>query len=435
MSSYDVLVIGAGPAGCASALFLQQKGLRVLVLDRASFPRDKVCGEFVSPAADDILEELGVLGAIEQTDPVRLRGVAISSYGKPELCIDYPLCPGQLKPMTSLSLSRYQLDHLLVQKLVEQDVEVREGHAVDDFLFEGNQVTGVKGRDEANRQFEFSASVVIDASGRNGLSLRRLGLIKPHRGPGKIALAAHWEGVQFPQDYCYMHVSAPGYTGMAPVGNDSVNVVLVVEDRHVKGQELDTFYQTVVLGNERRQSLLSGARLKERVRSVGSLAYDVRPVPCGGLVLAGDTTGFIDPFTGEGIYLSLRSAQLATGIIHQAFLAGDFSKEFLVRYDRQRQEEFRKKFTLSRILQKFIYRRRWCDGVVTLLQRNPQMAQTLVGVIGDYLPADRVVSWRFLLEGIRGAIIPKPGAAPQRVNAAGPVWANNCSSGSSEELF
>ena len=230
--------------------------------------------------------------------------------------------------MTSLSLPRFQLDHLLVQKVMEQGVDVRERHAVDDFLFEDNRVTGVKGRDEANRPFTFSASVVVDASGRNGLSLRRLGLIKPHRGPGKIALAAHWENAQFPQDYCYMHISSPGYTGMAPVGNDSVNVVLVVEDRHVKGQELDAFYQTVVLGNERRQSLLAGARLKERVRSVGSLAYDVRPVRCGGLVLAGDTTGFIDPFTGEGIYLSLRSAQLAAGVIHQAFAAGTFQESF-----------------------------------------------------------------------------------------------------------
>jgi geranylgeranyl reductase family protein len=419
MSPYDVIVIGAGPAGCASALFLHQKGLRVLVLDRAEFPRDKVCGEFISPAADDILKELDVLDAIQQSNPVRLRGVAISSYGKPELCINYPPSPGRGETMTSLSLPRFQLDHLLVRRLIEQGVEVRERHAVDDFIFEENQIVGVKGRDETNRLFECSASIVVDASGRNGLSLRRLGLIKPHRGPAKVALAAHWDNVQFPQDYCYMHVSSPGYTGMAPVGDNSVNVVLVVKDRHVKEKELDTFYQAAVHSNERRHMLLSGARPKEQVRTIGSLAYDVRSVPCGGLVLAGDTTGFIDPFTGEGIYLSLRSAQLAAGTIHKAFVAGDFSKDFLAEYEQQRQEEFRKKFVLSRILQNLIYRPRWCDGVVALLRRNPQMAQTLVGVIGDYLPADRVVSWRFLLEGIWGTISPKPEADPQCVSTAG----------------
>ena len=419
MNSYDVIVVGAGPAGCASALFLHEKGLRVLVLDRASFPRDKVCGEFISPAADDILDELGVLEAIQQADPIRLRGVAISSYGRPELCIDYPPCPGSTKPMTSLSLSRFQLDHLLVRRLEERGVDIRERQAVDDFLFEDNRVVGVEGRDELKRRFKYSASIVVDASGRNGLSLRRLGLIKRQRGTGKVALAAHWETREFPRDYCYMHISPPGYTGMAPVANDSVNVVLVVDDRLVKGKELDALYHTIVLGNERRRFLLSSARLQERVRSVGSLAYDVRPVPCGGLVLAGDTTGFIDPFTGEGIYLSLRSAQLAAGILADAFAVRNFSKEFLMEYERQRQKEFDRKFILSRILQNFIYRRRWCNGVVTLLRRNPRMAQTLVGVIGDYFPADRVVSWRFLAEGVRGAIYPKPGTGSHRVSAVG----------------
>ena len=419
MNDYDVIVIGAGPAGCASALFLHEQGLRVVVLDRAAFPRDKVCGEFISPAADDILQDLGVLDAIQQTHPVRLKGVSISSYGKPELRIDYPPCPGQGKTMTSLSLPRFQFDHLLVQNLREQGLEVREKHAVDDFLIEEDRVVGVRGRDEAKTPFAFSASVVVDASGRNGLSLRRLGLIRPHKGPGKIALAAHWENVQSPMDYCTMHISAPGYTGMARVGEDSVNVVLVVEDRNVKGRELDAFYEAVVRSNPRRQSLLGDARLKERVRSVGSLAYGVRPPPLGGLVLVGDTTGFIDPFTGEGIYLALRSAQLAAGVIQKAFQVGDFSRDFLAEYEHRRQAEFHRKFILSRILQKLIYRRRWCDGVVTLLRRNPHLAQTLVGVIGDYLPADRVVSWRFLVQAIRGAVFPKAAAVPPPVGVAG----------------
>ena len=149
MNDYDVIVIGAGPAGCASALFLHEQGLRVVVLDRAAFPRDKVCGEFISPAADDILQDLGVLDAIQQTHPVRLKGVSISSYGKPELRIDYPPCPGQGKTMTSLSLSRFQLDHLLVRQLGAQGLVVREKHAVDDFLIEEDRVVGVRGRDEA----------------------------------------------------------------------------------------------------------------------------------------------------------------------------------------------------------------------------------------------------------------------------------------------
>ncbi|NIP99616.1 MAG: FAD-binding protein [Nitrospinaceae bacterium] len=414
MKSYEVIIVGAGPAGCATALFMRQQGRRVLVLERAVFPRDKVCGEFISPAADDLLAQLGVLQAIEESRPVRLKGVAVSSYGKPELCIDYPPCPERGRPMTSLSLPRYQLDHLLVRNLRKRGVEVRERHAVDDFLFDDDRVTGVRGRDAGNRPFEFKSSVVVDASGRNGLSLRRLRLKKPQTGPGKIALAAHWEGVRLPREYCYMHISSPGYTGMAQVGRDSVNVVLVVDAPLVKGQEIDAFYQNTVLQNELRRSLLAGGRLAERVRTVESLSYAVRPVPCGGLVLAGDTTGFIDPFTGEGIYLSLRSAQLAAGVIDRAFQEANFSAHFLSRYERLRSREFDRKFMLSRILQKLIYRPRLSDGVVWALRRNPDLARTLAGVIGDYYPAERVVSWRFLGKTLRGVCSPKaPGSTTQ----------------------
>ena len=419
MHQYDVIIIGAGPAGCASALFLHRQGLRVVVVDRARFPRDKVCGEFISPAADDLLDRLGVLGAIEATHPVRLQGVAVSSYGRRELDIAYPPIPGSTGPMTSLSLPRFQLDHLLVRQLQAEGVEIREGHAADDFRIEGNQVTGIQGRDEANRRFQLSASVVVDASGRNGLSLRRLKLARPYPGPERIALAAHWECASFPRDYCYMHISSPGYTGMAAVGGDSVNAVLVVEDRHLRGQDLDAFYQSVILSNPRRRDLLGGARLTEKVRSVGSLAYQVKPVPVGGLVLAGDTTGFIDPFTGEGIYLSLRSAEVAAETIGKAFHAGDFSRTFLAEVEVRRQAEFHSKFILSRLLQQIIYRRGLCHAVVALLRRNPQWAQTLVGVIGDYIPAERVVSWKFLVAGLRGLFSPTRGTHSVRVPGLG----------------
>ena len=78
----DVIVIGGGPAGSATALFLSAKGYRVLLLEQAFFPRDKVCGEFISPAADDLLAELGVLESIVALSPQRLSGVAISAYGE-----------------------------------------------------------------------------------------------------------------------------------------------------------------------------------------------------------------------------------------------------------------------------------------------------------------------------------------------------------------
>lgn len=394
---YDVIVIGGGPAGSASALFLARSGYKVALFDQSWFPRDKVCGEFVSPAADAILEDLGVLSTIEALKPVRLSGVAISSYEMTGFAVDYPPLPGTTRPMTSLSLPRFALDRLMIERVGQAGVVVKEGHKVTDFIVEEGRVTGVRGRDDSKTQFEFRASVVVDAGGRNGVSLRRFDLKKKSRGSSKIALAAHWTVPQPLKKYCTMHISHPGYTGIAPTGEDEVNVVLVVDQKSLQGEkDLHDFYVRTVLQNPLRRDLLGNGAVAEKARSVDSLGFSVRPPKIGGLVLVGDASGFIDPFTGEGIYLSLRSAQIAAEVIDVSFQRNDFSRGALAVYERARKKEFNKKFLLSKILQYLIYNPPLCNRVIQTLARNPDQAATLVGVIGDYIPANKVVSPRFL---------------------------------------
>jgi len=369
----------------------------VALLDQATFPRDKVCGEFISPAADVILERLGVLSGIEALSPVRLRGVAISSYEKAGFAVDYPPLPGTTRPMTSLSLPRFTFDRLLMERVQQAGVTVKEGHKVTDFIVEEGQVAGVRGRDDAKTPFEFRASVVVDAGGRNGLSLRRFDLKKKSRGSSKIALAAHWTTPQPLKKYCTMHISRPGYTGIAPTGEDQVNVVLVVDKKSLQGKnDLHDIYVRTVLQNPLRRNLLDKAEVAEKVRTVDSLAFSVRPPQIGGLLLVGDASGFIDPFTGEGIYLSLRSAQIASDVIDASFKRNDFSREALAVYEQARKKEFNKKFLLSKIFQRLIYNPPLCNWVIQTLAGNPDLAATLVGVIGDYIPAEKVVSLRFL---------------------------------------
>ncbi|MCH8312923.1 MAG: NAD(P)/FAD-dependent oxidoreductase [Nitrospinae bacterium] len=397
MNRYDVIVIGGGPAGSASAIFLSHFGYKVALLDQATFPRDKVCGEFISPAADVILERLGVLSAIEALSPVRLSGVAISSYEKAGFAVEYPPLPGTARPMTSLSLPRFVFDRLLMQRVEQAGVTVKEGHKVTDFIVEEGKIAGVRGRDDSKTPFEFRASVVVDAGGRNCVSLRRFDLKKKSRSSSKIALAAHWTTPHPLKKYCTMHISHPGYTGIAPTGENQVNVVLVVDKKSLQGEnDLHDFYVRTVLQNPLRRNLLDKAQVAEKVRSVDSLAFSVRPPQIGGLVLVGDASGFIDPFTGEGIYLSLRSAQIAGEVIDASFKKNDFSREALAVYEHARKKEFNKKFLLSKIFQRLIYNPPLCNRVIQILADHPDQAATLVGVIGDYIPAEKVVSLRFL---------------------------------------
>jgi menaquinone-9 beta-reductase len=409
MSSYDVIVIGGGPAGCATALDLNRRGYNVALCDQAKFPRDKVCGEFISPGADPILKQLGVLSAIESLAPKRLKGVAISSYESVELCIDYPASTETAVRPTSLSVPRYQLDALFLKQVQSAGVKVFEQHKVTNFIFNAGCVVGIEGWDENKISFSLRSKVVVDAGGRNAVSLKKFNLKRERSS--KIAFSAHWQGVHLPDDYCYMHVSWPGYTGISSVGNGTANVVLVVDrfeneknERDKKIEKPTTFYHRALMQNFRRSKILENGERVEPVRSVQSLAFTVKPVPCGGLVLVGDATGFIEPFTGEGIYLSLKSSLLAGEVIHSGFKISDFSKNTLSVYEQKRHQEFDGKFLLSRVLQWIIYNQPFCNGVIKSLAMNRILAETLVGVIGDILPAKKVVSIKFLFQLLIGAL-------------------------------
>ena len=180
------------------------------------------------------------------------------------------------------------------------------------------------------------------------------------------------------------------------MSQDEVNVVLVVDQNSMRGEKPDSFYGRTVMKNRFRRKILQNAECLESVRAVESLGFSVKPIPCGGLLAVGDAMGFIDPFTGEGIYLSLRSSEIAVQIADLALKNADVSLEFLKIYEKKRKQEFEKKFLLSRILQKIIYNPFFCDKVVKILREKRDLSEILVGVIGDLVPAERVVSFKFL---------------------------------------
>jgi 2-polyprenyl-6-methoxyphenol hydroxylase-like FAD-dependent oxidoreductase len=133
----DVIIVGAGPAGSASALYLVERGWRVLVLDRAGFPRPKICGEYLSPEASRILDRLGVLKAVDEAGAVPLRGMRITAPDGTVLVADYPTAgPWRGYRDYALALPRLVFDQVLLDRVKAWPVEVRERHRVTDVMLD-----------------------------------------------------------------------------------------------------------------------------------------------------------------------------------------------------------------------------------------------------------------------------------------------------------
>jgi flavin-dependent dehydrogenase len=245
------------------------------------------------------------------------------------------------------------------------------------------------------------ARLVVAADGRRSVIARRLGLLREHRALRKFAVRGYWSGVQGLTDHGEMHVTRGGYCGIAPLGPGEANVTFVLDhaDMRAAGGDLDQFYLRTLGRWPRLVERLEEADLEGPARAIGPLALEARRVSAPGALLVGDAAGFYDPFTGEGVTLALRGAELAAEVAHRALTAG---KADLREYDRRRHEATRDKFRLNRLLQRIVGWPGLANAVAKRLAARPDLADRLVGIAGDFVPARTAMGAEFLLEMMRG---------------------------------
>ena len=399
MGTYDAVVVGAGPGGSAVAILLAEHGHSVLVLDKAAFPRPKICGEYLSPEAARVLDRLGVLKAVDEAGAVPLSGMRITAPDGSVLEGSYPR-EGRYRGYRdhALALRRLALDQLLLERVKALPVDVRERHRVEDLLVEGDRVVGVRGTAADGQPFEIRSALVVGADGRQSVVARRLGLVEPHP-LRRLALVVYAQGISGIQGKGEIYVDPPDYAILNPVESGVVNLSLVVPLQHAApfAGRLDTFFFARLKQLDHLHPRLVEMRALGPVAALGPLAYRVGTPRHDGVLLVGDASGFYDPFTGEGIYRALRSAELAAEVAHRALGRGDCAAGALLPFERARRAAFRDKERVTRLLQLVIGRRRLANFVAHRLARRPDLLALLMGVIGDFVPPRALLSPRVLL--------------------------------------
>lgn len=390
---WDAVVVGAGPAGATTALLLARAGASVLLIDRARFPRDKPCSEYLSPATTSILERLGggILETVEGVAHAKLYGMKVVAPSGAAVCGRFH---GGPRPY-SFALPRTSFDTILVAAAARAGVHVREGVIVDDLVWEGRAVAGVVARSSDGTRETCLARVTIGADGLRSVVARRLGLIR-RSPPQRVAFTAHVAGVAGVDGLGELHVSERGYVGLGPVGGGITTVALVLPIWAMRESGRD--YRADFFTELERFPGLAGRfdprRLVRGVLATGPFAqWSRRPAaPGGGALLVGDAADFFDPFTGQGIHTALRGAELAAETLIPALAGADYrvAPGALRAYARARRRAFLGKWLLERLIGVGVGWPALTERVVRRLARRPGLADLLVSATGNVVPARRV---------------------------------------------
>ena len=409
--TWDVVIAGGGPAGSALAAHLARAGHAVLLCDAARFPRHKVCGEYVPPAAARHFAALGVLDEVERLGPRRHVGMAVIAPGGTEVLGRY----GDGAP-PGLALRRYDLDPVLLGNAGRAGAVVRQGCRVVGLerrtggLFEIHLAATAPGASQgappeaaagAAATGAVCARAVIGADGRNSFIARRLGLSRAAPRHRRWAVMGHFLGVETPADHGEMIVTPYGYCGINPLPGGLTNVCVVLDPRSpgraMPGKAgLAAFFRALIESHALTRRRLARATLVEELRAIGPMACRPAGSVADGALLVGDAAGFYDPFTGEGIAMALRGAEIAAATLDRALRAGDLSRRALRPYERQRRAAFAARLRLDRILQAILPRPRLADWVAVRLRRDPRLADLLARVTGDMTGAAQILRARFL---------------------------------------
>ena len=345
----DVLVVGAGPAGAIAATILARAGARVRIVDRATFPRDKLCGDTVNPGTLAMLRRLNVAGTID-TCGLRVAGMRVTGENGVVIEGRYP------DASAGRALLRRHFDWMLLQDALAAGAQFEPAFTVRRALVDADGVAGVW---VSGRQFEgaLRARVTIAADGRRSTLAFGLGLARHPARPRRWAIGAYVENTALvtpPRELGEMHVRSGRYIGIAPVPGGLTNVCLVKPwspgDRALGDPRTELLAE---LARDRGlRDRFAGARLVGTPAVLGPLAVEVGDASIDGLLLAGDAAGFIDPMTGDGLRFAVRGAELAAHAALESLEHGWHGVHERLRA--KRRAEFAGKWRFNRLLRALV---------------------------------------------------------------------------------
>ena len=387
---FDVAIAGAGLAGSSLALRLAAAGMRVALLDQGHFPREKLCGEFLSPEAWVALGRLGLGEAVAATgyQPIRLVRLSTPRGRVVEADVVGP------DNLPGIGLSRSRLDALLVGRAVAAGAELFEGARGGGPILEDGRVVGLTARDASPTPFEVRAAVVVAADGRHSGLVRRTGVTRARsrfraRSFGlKRHLVSGAPDVSEPEGTVGLHALPGGYVGTCRVEGTLSNLCALLPEsslRRHKG-DLDRLAEVEFGRNPALARLWGSSTPNGGWKTVSGVRVETSTPKIPGIFYAGDCRGTVDPLGGQGMTMALLGAEFLSPFVREAVRLGVASVRLQREYEATWHRRFDRRIALCRAFHHALVNPSTIDLASRLGGFGPRLLSACYGWTRDHHP-------------------------------------------------
>jgi menaquinone-9 beta-reductase len=409
----DVLIVGAGPAGSSAAYYLSKSGIKVLLLDRQTFPRDKVCGDFVSPVAIRELQALGVTELPEFKKTNVVTKATIHLDGKELITNAMPYFAG-LEP-NSRVIPRKTMDNWILYAAKKAGAVVLEDVLVTDFSVEKNFVK-IHAKDSKGPR-SFCSRLLIGADGSNSLVAHVLRGYSPPKTDRIVGVRGYYENVEGESSDAEMFFASksfPGYCWLFPTGKGEANVgVGVLLETFPRGNQPKELLNQLISEDPGLKKRLANAKLKEPVQAWPLCVYNPDlPIVGNRVMLIGEAAGLVNSLNGEGIQYALLSGKWAAQIAQLSMGKDDFSANALSAYSKRVENELGYGFKLSTLIVQFIRNRNlnplWLqtfEAMVARAKSDQQYANLAGAILAGLVPPTEALTPEFMLSTLQEATV------------------------------